>query len=147
MLKRFYQGYQGPIVYDDTDLVNDPEMGVIPRETIITQGQLRVYGTPISPYHVARKQDLDGLRTPSFAVADITNPDHELEVLSGLVLGILIIVYQSVPGVPDPLTLYSWDSSVTTLFAENRSPFIVKGADNGFWVAIGGKYNFHTLGS
>jgi len=135
--QKYYLGSQGPFTYEDTDLLVDPDIGTVAREAIVTQGQMRVLGTPVSPYHVARKQEVDAVSMPSVAVLNINDPSPELLLKSGLQIGILLIAYQSVLGTVDPFTLYCWDDNI----ASNDSPYVVNGAGGGHWIAVGGKYN------
>ena len=135
--QKYFMGSQGPFTYDDTDLLNDPDIGTVAKEALITQGQIRVLGSPISPYHVARKLDVDAVSMPAVSVPNINNPSPELLLKSGLQIGILLIAYQSVLGTVDPFTLYCWDDNIIS----NDSPYVVNGAGGGHWVAVGGKYN------
>ena len=67
-IKYVYHASLGPLIYDDTDALNDP-FGLFAgytREALVTDGQAVVQSEPTQDDHVARFGDLKGAEDLSF---------------------------------------------------------------------------------
>jgi hypothetical protein len=134
--RKFYIGSVGPYLYDDTDLINDPD-GDFPGEgmyTLVTNHQMIVNESPSQDGHLMRLGDSNERILAPLSVVDIDDPSTELGAISGTA-GVIIIVYQ-VDAATDEATLYEWEAANS---GGVDIPYVVAGA-TGFWVAVTGKY-------
>jgi len=138
-VRKMFLGSLGPFYYDDTDLPNDPDgdFGGQTQSAVLSNGQIVIQQAPVQSEEVARKQEIDIVTLPAIAVTDLDDPSAELASISGLQIGVLLVAYESIANAADPFTLYCWDANIDSA----NTPYIVTGADSGFWVAVAGKYN------
>jgi hypothetical protein len=122
--KKVYLGSMGPYLFDDGDLVDDPD-GDWNGEDVVG---VRSDSPFIAP-------EFRGIPISSVSVTDIDDPSTELNALSATLVGGLIAVYQVSAGADDEFTLYLFDTDAA---AENV-PYSVDGT-GGTWIAVGGKY-------
>jgi hypothetical protein len=122
--KKVYLGSQGPYLFDDSDILDDPDgdfsgqaqIGIVSNSQIVAT---EFVGIPIS----------------SISVTDIDDPSTELNPLSASTVGGLIAVYQAVGAANDEFTMYLWDTNA----AVENVPYTVDGT-GGVWIAVSGKY-------
>ena len=139
-LKKVYFGSFGPLIYDDTAPVNDPDGDFAgeDHQSIITDGQLFVEEAPTADKEVLRLEDLNFRLLPSVVAVNIDNPT-ELNTLAGG-LGALVFAYEIVgAGGLNEYTLYAYDASGPAV----NAPYIMDAAGGASerWIAIAGKYS------
>ena len=142
-LKKVWIGSRGPYAYDDGHKYDEDEEAIVGLrvEDAVMCGadpsmNLDPTGTSIGLRYLQTTKNINK-RMFAVEVADITDP-VELNDRSGDIIGSLIMVYEA-SGLEDTFTLYGWDEFVYG--GGEDPPYLVDGADSGFWVAIGGMYN------
>ena len=133
--KKLYIGSVGPLLFDDTDPINDAD-GDFPDELyhgFVTNGQILITEAPDNDYEVMRLGDTNKRILNPLAVTDIDDPSTELGAKVGIA-GTLILVYQ-VKTTRNEATLYEWDDADS---GGADIPYVVAGS-SGFWIAVGGK--------
>lgn len=137
-IKHIWIGSYGPFIYDDTVPVVD-NLGVLPAGTTqqgaVGNGQIRLTQAPVGGDEIVRLDDLDGRVFAAVEVADIDNPDAELNLIASVVGG-MVWAYQVNAGI-NYWTAYTFDASVST---GADSPWVVAGS-SGYWIAVGGRYS------
>jgi hypothetical protein len=135
--RKFYIGSVGPYLYDDTDLINDPD-GDFPGEgmhTLVTNHQMIVNESPSQNEHLMRLGDSNERLLAPMAVVNIADPSIELGAVGGTV-GTMILIYQ-IDGGMDERTLYEWE---TANVSGADIPYVIAGL-TGFWIATAGRYS------
>jgi hypothetical protein len=102
-----------------------------------TEKQILLGEAATAATHAVRKAEFDADKQARIVeVASIANPAAELLSRSGDAEGELLIAVQA-----SAFTIYAWSEESLTA----NSPYIVTG-DEGFWVAMGGRYANQALG-
>lgn len=138
-IKKYYNGSVGPLLYDDTAALNDPD-GDFSGETVqgfSTDGQLYIGEAATSDTNVVRQGEFTNSVFPPVSVVDIDSPT-ELNSLVGK-SGALVIAYE-VETDTDQATMYVWEVGNT---GGEDIPYIMSDGGSGFWYAVAGKYSIN----
>jgi hypothetical protein len=122
--RKIYIGSEGPYLFDDTELVDDPDGDF--------SGETQLAARSDSSF---KATEFIGVPVMGVSVANIDDPSAELNPLSSSGIGGLLAAYQVSGSADDEFTLYLWDTDAA---AENV-PYSVDGS-GGTWIAVGGKY-------
>ena len=122
--RKIYIGSEGPFLYDDTELIDDPD-GDFSGETqysALADGPMKA-------------TEFLGIPVMGVSVANIDDPSAELNLLGASLIGGLLAAYQVTGSANDPFTLYLWDTDA----AAEDVPYSVDGV-GGTWIAVAGNY-------
>lgn len=122
--RKIYIGSEGPYLYDDTELIDDPDGDF--------SGESQYAARSDGPM---RATEFIGVPVMGVSVVNIDDPSAELNLLSASNIGGLLAAYQVTGSANDPFTLYLWDTDAA---AENV-PYSIDGV-GGTWIAVAGKY-------
>jgi hypothetical protein len=122
--KKIYLGDQGPFLFDDADLIADPDGDFSGESQIALRSDQNV-----------QAPEFIGVLISSVQVTSIDDPSTEFSGLSSSTIGGLVSAYQVIAGSADLFTLYMWDTNIGAA----NPPYILSG-DGGYWVAVAGRY-------